>query len=97
MPDDFGALVAKGAAWLVDRRNRDRHLDDIAVLLACVQDASELDYASASANDRKRINAVTGPLSDGSHPAWTNLDEADRRHGLLNLVLIRRALGLERP
>lgn len=94
VPDEFGALVAKGAAWLVDRRDRERHLDDAAVLLACVDDASELDYASASANDRKRINAVTSVLADASHPSWVNLDEADRRRGTLNLALIRQALGV---
>lgn len=91
VPDEFGALVAKGAAWLADRRDRERHLDDGAVLLACIQDASELDYASASPNDRKRVDAMTGILADESHPSWVNLDELDRRRGLLNLPLIRQA------
>ena len=58
VPDELGALVAKGAAWLVDRRDRERHLDDSAVLLASVSDASELDYPSMSKNDRRRIGAV---------------------------------------
>jgi len=94
VPDELGALVAKGAAWLVDRRDRDRHLDDVAVLLACVGDASDLDYASASSNDRRRIRAVLDVLADRSQPSWTNLEEPDRRRGLLNLVLIRQGLGL---
>ncbi len=94
VPDEFGALIAKGAAWLADRRDRERHLDDAAVLLACVEDASALEYSSASANDRKRIDAVTGVLADEAHPSWVSLDAPDRRRGLLNLVLIRRALGL---
>lgn len=94
VPDEFGALVAKGAAWLVDQRDRERHLDDAAVLLACIHDASDLDYASASANDRKRIDAVTSVLAAESHPSWVNLDEPDRRRGLLNLALVRQALGL---
>lgn len=94
VPDELGALVAKGAAWLVDRRDRERHLDDVAVLLACVQDASDLDYTSTSANDRKRIAAVTSVLAAETHPSWANLDEPDRRRGLLNLALIRQALRL---
>lgn len=94
VPDEFGALVAKGAAWLADRRDRERHLDDAAVLLAGVQDASDLDYASASANDRKRIGAVTSMLVAEAHPSWVNLNEPDRRRGLLNLALVRQALGL---
>jgi hypothetical protein len=93
VPDELGALVAKGAAWLVDRRDRERHLDDAAVLLACVADASDLDYASASTNDRKRIRAVTDVLADAAHPSWIGLEEADRRRGMLNLTLIRQAFG----
>ncbi len=93
VPDEFGALVAKGAAWLVDRRDRDRHLDDVAVLLACLGDASVLDYASASANDRKRIHAVLDVLADTSSRSWVDLDEADRRRGLLNLQMVRQGLG----
>jgi len=94
VPDELGALVAKGAAWLVDRRDRDRHLDDTAVLLACVSDASELDYASASKNDRKRIAAVTEVLADAGHRSWVNMGGEDRRRGLRNLALIRQGFGL---
>lgn len=93
VPDELGALVAKGAAWLVDRRDRERHLDDAAVLLACVDDASEIDYDSASANDRKRARAVTDVLADESHPSWVGLERSARRRGMLNLMLIRQALG----
>lgn len=94
IPDELGALVAKGAAWQVDRRDPERHLDDTAVLLACVDDASALDYASASKNDRKRIDLTTRELADPAHPSWVNLDEADRRRGLLNLAFIRQGLRL---
>jgi len=93
VPDELGALVAKGAAWVADTRNRDRHLDDVAVLLACIADASDLDYASSSANDRKRVRVATGILSNESHPSWVNLDAVDRRRGQLNLKLIRQGFG----
>ena len=92
IPDDLGALVAKGAAWLVDRRDRGRHLDDSAVLFACVRDASELDYESMSKNDRKRIRAVTDELMDPGHVSWSNLDTADRDRGLFTLHVIRQVL-----
>lgn len=94
VPDELGALVGKGAAWLVDHRDRERHLDDAAVLLASIEDASELDYLAANANDRKRVGAVTSELADASHPSWVSLDEPDRRRGLFNLALVRQALGL---
>ena len=90
----FATLVAKGAAWLVDRRDRRRHLDDSAVLLACVLDASELDYESMSKNDRKRILATTEELLDPAHVSWVNVDPADRDRGMFNLRLIRQVLGL---
>lgn len=94
VPDELGALVAKSAAYLVDSRDRGRHLDDSAVLLACVEDASALDYASANSNDRRRIKATTDLLVDETHPSWVNLDDADRHGARVNLVLIRRALDI---
>lgn len=94
VPDELGALVAKGAAWLVDNRDRMRHLDDSVVLLACVSDASKLDYESMSKNDRKRIHAVTDELLDPTHISWVNVDSADKERGMLNLRLVRQVLGL---
>lgn len=92
VPDELGAIVAKGAAWLVDRRDRERHLDDAAVLLASIRDASVLDYQSLSKNDRKRIRAVTDELSDPAHTSWINLDETDRIQGAVTLRLVRQVL-----
>lgn len=94
VPDELGALVVKGAAYIVDSRDRTRHLDDTAVLLASIPDASAIDYASASKNDRKRIKATTDLLADQTHASWANLDDPERRRGHLNLVLIRRTLGI---
>jgi hypothetical protein len=36
-PDVLGALVAKGAAYEIDQRDRGRHLEDAALLLASIQ------------------------------------------------------------
>lgn len=94
VPDELGALVAKAAAWLVDRRDRGRHLDDSAVLLACVTDASDLAYGSMSKNDRKRIRSVTDELIDPANASWVNLDDADRDRGIFTLRLIRHVLEL---
>lgn len=93
VPDELGALVVKGAAWLVDQRGRRRHLDDSAVLLACVLDASGMDYESMSKNDRRRIRAVTDELLDPAHVSWVNIDPADRERGMFNLRVIRQVLG----
>lgn len=81
VPDELGALVAKGAAWLIDRRDRDRHIDDGAVLFACVGDASTLDYAGMSKNDRKRVSALISHLADASCSSWIGLDAVARERG----------------
>ena len=72
----------------MDTRDRSRHLDDAAVLLACVTDASELDYAGMSPNDRRRIRALIEHVGATEHPSWVNLDPSDRNRGLFNAVLI---------
>ena len=42
-PDVLGALIAKGAAFTVDQRDRGRHVEDAAVLLASIESIGELD------------------------------------------------------
>lgn len=93
IPNVLGALVAKGAAWVVDSRNPERHLQDAATLLAAVGDPSTLDY-SLSTSDRKRLRAIRGPLQDSRHPAWGLLDPDERLLGQQNLELIAGAARL---
>jgi len=95
VPDDLGALVAKGAAWIVDNRDRTRHLDDGAVLFACVRDASAIDYKGMSKNDKKRIGAISEQLSHPAHPSWMGLDQAGREKGFMNLAFIRQGMVSE--
>jgi len=92
IPDELGALVAKGAAYIADTRDRGRHLDDAAVLFACVIDASSLDYDGMSANDRRRVRALIAQIGDSAHTSWIGLGPADRERGSMNVELIRRAL-----
>ncbi|AYG04209.1 hypothetical protein [Gryllotalpicola protaetiae] len=94
VPDELGALVAKAAAFLVDQRDRERHLGDSATLLASVTDASALDYASLNKSDKRRLHAMHKQLADGSHAGWAVLEEADRAHGRFNLDVIAAAAGV---
>jgi siroheme synthase (precorrin-2 oxidase/ferrochelatase) len=72
VPDELGALVLKGAAYSVDRRERDRHLMDAAVLAACIPDhAAELERLGGS--DRRRLRTLANALADPTHPAWLAL------------------------
>jgi len=96
VPDSTGALVVKSAAYLVDNRDRDRHLDDAAVLLASAGDVSEIHYRELSMNDRKRLGVLTDQLSDSSHRSWAALGVSDRQRGATNVQLIAQRLEWER-
>jgi hypothetical protein len=72
VPDELGALVLKGAAYIADARERDRHLFDAALLAATITDhAAELHRLKGS--DAKRIRTLRDALSDVRHPAWLAL------------------------
>lgn len=94
VPDEIGALVAKGAAYTVDTRDRGRHLSDGATVFASITDASALDYSRVSPNDRKRVRALHEQLSDVTHPAWVGLDQDERRTGQQNMTLVCRTMGV---
>jgi hypothetical protein len=93
VPDELGALVAKGAAYMVDQRDRGRHVDDAAVLLACIADASDLDWSSVSQNDRRRLTALTQVLENEGHIAWSNLDRDALDQARFNRTLIARIVA----
>lgn len=76
VPRPFAALILKAAAYNADSRDRDRHLFDAAVLLACIQDPfAERDNLAGS--DRGRLAMVEKALPEG-HPPWRHLPEPDR-------------------
>ena len=93
IPNVLGALIAKGAAWVADTRNPERHIQDAATLLATVEDPSTLDYG-LSTRDRRRLRAIHEPLQDSRHFAWGLLDPPERLSGQQNLELIARAARL---
>ncbi|CCH89496.1 conserved protein of unknown function [Modestobacter italicus] len=85
VPDAFGALVLKAAAHRADTRDRDRHLADAAVLLACVDPFEE---RSSSGSDRSRLLHLQRHLVDPTVSAWLVLPEAARRNGQAALDLL---------
>lgn len=93
VPDELGALVAKGAAYMVDQRDRGRHVDDAAVLLACIADASDLEWSSLSQNDRRRLMALTQVLENAGHVAWSNLDRDALDQARFNRRLIAQVIA----
>ncbi len=80
MPDVLGALVLKGAAYKADSRERERHLDD-AALLACAMEDPEVEKPRLEGSDRGRIQMLYAALEDPSHRSWLAFSDARRTHG----------------
>jgi hypothetical protein len=84
VPDAFRALILKAAAHKTDARDRDRHLTDAVVLLACVD---PFEGRTPSGSDRSRLLHLRGHLADPTAPAWLPLREDARRNGQVALDL----------
>ena len=87
IPDVLGALVLKGAAYVEDSRDRDRHLDDAAVLACAVTDPIG-DRARMIGSDRRRIEALWKVLQDVDHRSWIAIGtDARRAHAALRVLV----------
>jgi hypothetical protein len=80
MPDELGALILKSAAYTADRRDPERHLQDAAVLAACITD-HEVLIEELRGSDRKRLRKLANVLDDSRHPAWLLLTPEHRLAG----------------
>lgn len=85
-PRPFGALNLKAAAYLADSRDRERHLQDAAVLLACVEDPFA-ELSALAGSDRRRL-AVLGRELVETHNAWLLMPagDADRGRAILRAL-----------
>ncbi len=92
VPDELGALILKGAAHLSDSNDAGRHLQDAAVLAACIHDhAAEARRLNGS--DSKRIGHLARELADPMHPAWLAMTGSDRQAGQDTLRILSSAAG----
>lgn len=87
IPNLHGALVLKGAAFMTDSRDRGRHLDDAAVLCACIKDPYIIVEARHG-SDRKRFKALFAALESPTHHGWMQLEESKRQaaHDVLRIL-----------
>jgi hypothetical protein len=92
-PDVLGALIAKGAAYRVDSRDANRHLEDAALLLASIAAVRSLDLEGLSANDRKHLAWIAGQLLDPRAAPWRTLTEPFRERGQRQLGRILTAVS----
>ena len=93
-PNVLGALVAKGAAALVDRRDTYRHYEDGALLFATIDSVGALGLDSASRNDRRRLRQLILELRNNDARSWSQLTDDDRRRGQANLLRVVKAAAI---
>lgn len=87
LPDTLGALVLKGAAYVDDWRDRDRHVDDAAVL-SCTLNSPVADRERFTRGDRRRLRALWDVLQDRDHRSWIAVDDrAARGHAALRVLV----------
>lgn len=89
IPDTLGALVLKGAAYKEDPRDRERHLDDAALLACTVVDAAG-DTERMIGGDRGRMQILHRELQDASHRSWQLVPEELRAYGREALAVLSR-------
>lgn len=77
VPQPFGALILKAAAYKTDSRDPGRHLNDAAVLLACIGDPFD-ERDGFAGSDRSRLLFLQNHLAD-DQPAWRRMPRKDAR------------------
>lgn len=77
VPQPFGALILKAAAYKTDSRDPGRHLNDAAVLLACIEDPFE-ERDGFAGSDRSRLLFLQSHLAH-DQAAWRRMPREDAR------------------
>lgn len=86
VPAPLGALILKAAAYQTDSWERDRHLQDAATLLCCIDDPyTEREQYTGS--DRARIATLRHALPD-NHAVWRALAADLRAQGQAALRIL---------
>lgn len=86
MPGRFGALILKAAAYKADTRDRNRHLSDAVVLLACIDDPLA-EREGFTGSDRSRLQTLRSRLAPGDF-SWTVLTDQSRIDAEMALILL---------
>ncbi|MCW4466313.1 hypothetical protein OK351_12475 [Glutamicibacter sp. MNS18] len=87
IPSVLAAVVLKAAAYREDSRDRERHLEDAALLSTMLGDPLAL-VPQLQGSDRSRIISMHHQLSDPHHPAWARFDEEHRHKGQYALEIL---------
>lgn len=93
VPSPFGAVVLKAAAYQADSRDRERHLQDAALLLAVIDDPYT-ERAGFAGSDRQRLQLLARALTDDAR-AWRTLPEPWRTNGQAALRILTASRDAE--
>lgn len=86
VPSPFGAVILKAAAYQTDSRDKERHLQDAALLLAVIEDPYvERDQFVGS--DKARLQVLVRALPDGARE-WRSLSAEWRANGQAALRIL---------
>lgn len=86
VPSPLGATILKAAAYLSDSRDKERHLQDAALLLAVIEDP-HAERAGLTGSDRPRLLALAKALPDDARE-WRALPEPWRTNGQTALRIL---------
>ncbi|MFF1555540.1 hypothetical protein ACFVX3_31425 [Rhodococcus erythropolis] len=79
LPTVLGALIPKGEAHLRDSRDKQRHLDDAAILASTIVNPIVERKAPMTRHDPFRLRTLATALKDPHHPSWLMVPEKRRR------------------
>ena len=86
VPAPFGAVILKAAAYQTDSRDRERHLEDAALLLAVIEDPyAERERFAGS--DRARVQLLARALPDDAR-VWRSLPEPWKMYAITPLRIL---------
>jgi len=86
VPSPFGAVILKAAAYQKDSRDRERHLQDAALLLAVIEDPY-VEREQFTGSDRSRLQTLVRALPDGARH-WRVLPDEWRTNGQVALRIL---------
>ncbi len=86
VPSPFAAVILKAAAYQTDSRDKERHLQDAALLLAVIEDPYA-ERAGLTGSDRPRLQTLVRVLPEGARE-WQILPERWRTDGQAALGIL---------
>jgi len=86
VPSPLGAVILKAAAYQTDSRDRERHLQDAALLLAVIEDPY-IERDQLAGSDRSRLQMLAGALPESAAP-WRTLPADARANGQTALRIL---------